>query len=215
MTSKKRWSKWVLILPLLFAANSAATAATTVTHLRLKGDTVTAVFLAPTSADGCIVTFVSVAASDLIEKVSGNGSTTSGRATAFVVQTDVCQPFPTDFFVGDGEGTNIALKVSGNAHTATLAGSIQVFDIISLTSHTLEVNLTWKATGEPEFTNTKETFKDPELGIKIKSKSRGIFAEATASGTVMGLGQNLTPEASDEATLQKNADVTLTIEKTH
>jgi hypothetical protein len=94
---------------------------------------------------------------------------------------------------------NLTLKVAGNASTATLAASIDVLNIIDGVSHTLQLNLTWKATEKPEFTNTKETFTDPDLGIKIKSKSRGIFGAATATGTVMGLGQNLTPEASEEA----------------
>lgn len=181
MTLGMRWSKWFLILPLLFAANSAATATTTVTNLRLKGDSVTALFRS-TSADGCIVTFVSVGASDLIEKVSATGSTTSARVTVFVVQTDVCQEDgPVDFVVADGEDTNPTFKVAGNAHTATLTGSIVVLDIVGSRFLTLQLNLTWTATEKPEFTDTKETFKDPELGIKIKTKSRGIFAEATAA----------------------------------
>ena len=216
MTSVKRWRQWSLILSLLFAANSAATAATTATNLRLKGDQVTALFRS-TSADGCVVTLVSLQAADVIEKVSGDGKTTSARMVAFVLQTELCGPLsPIDFFVADGEATaNIGLRVAGNLHTATLVGAIDVFDIVSSGVHTLQVDLTWTATGSPEFTNTKETFDDPELGIKIKSKSRGMFAEATATGTVMGLGQNLTPEPSEEGNIQKGADHTLTIEKTH
>jgi hypothetical protein len=217
MTLGMRWSKWFLILPLLFAANSAATATTTVTNLRLKGDLATALFRS-TSADGCVETFVSLQAGDVIEKVSGDGKTTSGRVTIFVVQTDVCQEDgPIVFFVADGESRNITFQVAGNASKATLAASIEVLDGITGLLYTLQVNLTWKATEKPEFTNTKETFTDPDLGITIKSKSRGIFAAATATGTVMGLGQNLTPEASEEAetNIQRAAEATLTIEKTH
>jgi hypothetical protein len=193
------WSKWFLILLLLFAADSVATATTTVTNLRLTGDQVSALFNAPTSADGCVETLLALGAADLIEKVSGSGKTTNTRMVAFVTQTDVCQPFLVDIVVADGEATNITLKVAGNGRTATLAGSIDVLDIVNGLFRTLQVNLTWTATEKPEFTNTKETFKDPELGIIIKSKSRGIFAEATATGTVMGLGPNLTPEPSEEA----------------
>jgi hypothetical protein len=47
-----------------------AMAATTVSNIRLNGSTVTALFQATTSADGCVMTFVSVGAADLVEKVT-------------------------------------------------------------------------------------------------------------------------------------------------
>jgi hypothetical protein len=74
--------------------------------------------------------------------------------------------------------------------------------------------LSWKATAKAEFVHTKETFQDPELGIKITAQSRGRLAEAVATGMVVGDGQNFTPEASDTATIQKQNDGVLTIQKT-
>jgi hypothetical protein len=47
----------------------------------------------------------------------------------------------------------------------------------------------------------------------ITAFMRGTQAEATATGTVFGFGQNFAPEASDTATIQKQNDGTLTIQK--
>jgi hypothetical protein len=60
MTLRMHWSKWFLILLLLFAADSVATATTTVTNLRLTGDQVSALFNAPTSAVGCVGTLLAL-----------------------------------------------------------------------------------------------------------------------------------------------------------
>jgi hypothetical protein len=79
--------------------------------------------------------------------------------------------------------------------------------------------LVWEATGKPEFSHSKETFRDPDLGIKIRSLIHGRQVDATATGTVVKVdpingNENFTPEPSDTATIQKESDATLIIEKT-
>jgi hypothetical protein len=47
MSSAKRWAKWVWILSLVFAGNSAAVADSTTTNFRIQGNAVSALFEAP------------------------------------------------------------------------------------------------------------------------------------------------------------------------
>jgi hypothetical protein len=69
------------------------------------------------------------------------------------------------------------------------------------------------AGGVAEFQRSKETFRDKELGIMIKSTLKGRHAAAEATGTVRGLGQNFTPEPSESAELQTQNDGTIVIGK--
>jgi hypothetical protein len=215
MTSRMRWKKPVFILALLFVVDAAANA-NTVSNSRLKGSTVTALFAATTSTDGCVVTFVSVGAADLVEKILADGTVKSTRSTVFVVQTDICQEDgPVDFLVADGESLTTSLQVAGDGSSAKLTGSITLLDIVGSQFLTLQLNLTWKAIEKPIVTKSNTMFKDKDLGIKVKTKSSSMFAEAIATGTVLGLGVNATPEPSEEGTanIQRAAEATLTIEK--
>jgi hypothetical protein len=73
MTSRTLRIKSVFILALLLVAAPAATAGQTVSVFRQKGNTATATFLATDPNDSCLINFVSVTGSDLIEKVLAGG----------------------------------------------------------------------------------------------------------------------------------------------
>jgi hypothetical protein len=74
--------------------------------------------------------------------------------------------------------------------------------------------MVWKATGKGQLSNSKETFRDPDLGIMIKAFSRGTQVDATATGTVHGIGQSPVSDASNSATIEKHNDGTLIIQRT-
>src|SRR5262245_25359613 len=169
MSVNMRWRLLVLILPLVLAAAQAAAAGSTTTNFRRQGDRVTALFEAPTSLDGCAVTLVFIDSADLIEKVSGASTTPMPSAMMIVIQANVCQEPPVVFFDAVQATSNTILQVSGNFTAASVTGSVTVFDLISQELHTLQLNLTWQAITKPEFTNSKETFEDPEVGLKIKT----------------------------------------------
>jgi hypothetical protein len=211
MTSRIRWSRWVLILLLPIVASSAVTAATTSENFRLKGETLMATFEAFDPLDPCLLNFVAVTAADTIEKTSPGGKKTIRNGIVLVViQRDVC----TDSVLFDGMGiaTNQTFQVAGNLSSATLTAQVQVFE--GEVGFPFQVNLTWTATGKAELLHSKETFRDAELGIRILSQSVSSIAPATASGTVFGLGQNFTPEASDTGSIQTQNDGSLLIQKT-
>jgi hypothetical protein len=155
---------------------------------------------------------VFVAASDLVEKISPGDRTPDVRTVLEVIQRDICTSLL--LFAGSGETADHIFQVAGNLSSANLTASVMVFDIVTQLTSTFDVNLSWKATAKAEFVHTKETFQDPELGIKITAQSRGRLAEAVATGMVVGDGQNFTPQASDTATIQKQNDGVLTIQKT-
>jgi hypothetical protein len=214
MTSRKRWSKSVFILSLLLAATwtaNAADAANTVENFRLKGNTATALFQAADPLDPCLENVASVVASDTIEKVLPGGRTAALSTVLAVIQRDVC----TDFllFSGVGDTADSTLEVASDLSSATLTATVPVLDTLSHQTFPFHVNLVWQATRKGVFQNTKETFKDKDLGIMITTFTRSRQAPATATETVFGDGQNFTPEASDDATIQKENDGTHFVEK--
>jgi len=84
-------SRWAVI-PLLLAPASAVFAATSTTAFRLKGETATATFEAFDPQDSCLLDFVSVTASDIVEKTSPGGKKTGSPGTVLIVnQRDVCR----------------------------------------------------------------------------------------------------------------------------
>ena len=113
-----------------------------------------------------------------------------------------------------GRHPNPTFHVAPNLASATLTATVPVDDALTGQTSTFQVNLSWKADGKPEFLKNEETFADPELGIRIKSTSRSTQVEATATGTVFGIGQNYAADASDTATIQKQNDGTHTVQKT-
>jgi hypothetical protein len=132
------------------------------------------------------------------------------RTVLVVGQRDGCLGVP--LFSGQGETPEQSFQFS--LSSATLTTTVTVFDSISFQDYDFDVDLTWTATGAPVFHHDKETFRDKELGIKIQTQLRGRHAPAVATGTVVGLGQNFTPEPSDSAELQTDNNGTITIEKT-
>ena len=89
-----------------------------------------------------------------------------------------------------------------------------VFDFISFQFYDFTVDLSWSAVGEATTENRKETFQDKDLGIRIVSHLRGTHVDAEAVGTVMGIGQNVTPEPSVNAALLRENNGTVFVEMT-
>jgi hypothetical protein len=196
---------------LLIGINSPGTADTTKSHFKVKADTAVADFEAFDPDNACIENFVSVVASDGMEKVSpGGGPTSTVRTVLIVGQIDGC--LGVTLFSGQGETPEQSFQFS--LSSATLSTTVPVFDSISRQMYDFDVDLTWTATGAPVSHHDQETFRDKDLGIKIQTQLRGRHVPAVATGTVVGLGHNFTPKPSDSAELQTDNNGTITIEKT-
>jgi hypothetical protein len=146
-----------------------------------------------------------------MEKVSGpNGSTLFVRTLLVVGQRDVW--LGLSLLSAEGETPQHAFQFASDLSSATLSTTVTVFDVVSQQFYDFEVNLTWTAQGAPVSHHCKETFHDKELGIK--TQLRGTHVDAEATGTIVGLGQNFTPEPSVSAELQTQNSGTVIVEKT-
>ena len=206
------WARIALLaLWLLVGPSLTGWADTTTSHFKVKGDTAVVSFQATDPQEPCLENFVSVVASDLMEKVSPEGGPTSTVRTMLIVgQVDVC--LGISLFSGQGETPEHAFQFS--LSSATLTTTVPVFDSISRQMYVFDVDLTWIAQGAPVSHHDQETFRDKELGIKINTHLRGRHAPAVATGTIVGLGRNFTPEPSTSAELQTQNNGTVIVEKT-
>jgi hypothetical protein len=215
MTKRMRANISALVLSLLCVAGAPADAAE-VTNFKLKGNTATAGFQGFDPVEPCIESFAFVGASDTVEKVSPSGiKTLSLRTTIQLGQYDRCNDIIV--FGSEGVAETNTFQFAKNLTSATLTATVSVADIITFQVHDYQVHLTWKATGIPEYVKTKETFSDPELGIKITAQAKSTQVDATATGTVVGIGSrghifNFTPQASDSATIMKEANGAIIIQ---
>jgi hypothetical protein len=194
----------------LIAVGFMARANTISSHFSVKGNMAIAQFETTNPTNGCIRYFVSVVASDLMQKVSPGPRTLQVGTVLVVSAQDVCQGFV--FFSGEGETSQQSLKIAGNLSSATLSATVTVLDTVSFQLFTFVVNLTWTAQSPFEAHHDKEMFRDRSLGIFINSQIRGLHVVAQATGTVVGLGQNFTPQHSFNAELQTQNDGTVVIQ---
>jgi hypothetical protein len=212
MMRRLRWNPGLLMLPLLLVGAPAVEARTTVSDFRVKGNTATALFESVDPNNSCLVTFVSVVSADTIEKILQSGRTQFVRTTVVIAQQDTCTQ--EVLFFGEGSTDVHVFQVASNLSTAKLTATVPIVDLLSGTFSDFQFSLTWTATSKATTTNSTESFKDKELGIKIRTKSHSTMVEAVATGTVIGLGQNFTPESSDEATIQRQNNGSHSVQKT-
>jgi hypothetical protein len=198
---------------LLVNLGSPGWADTTVAHFRVNGDTAIALFQAIDPTDACIEFVVSVVTSDLMQKVSPGPQTSNVGTVLVVAVRDVCQDLV--LLLGAGETAQQTFQVAGNLSTATLNTTVTVIDIISTLPYTFAVNLTWTALGPPERTHETQRFQDKEAGILIVTQFQGTKVDAEATGTVVGVGENFTPEPSSSAEIDAQNDGTVIVEMTH
>ncbi len=97
--------------------------------------------------------------------------------------------------------------------SATLTATVPVVEEATFDPIPFTVNLTWTAIGPTVRTHFHEQFRDREAGIFINSQVRGWLAPAVATGTVVGLGENWTPEPSISAELIKQGAGVVTIQR--
>jgi hypothetical protein len=212
MTSRMRSSKSLFILPLLLATVPVTHAGTTVSDVRVRGDTITAIFSSIDPLNPCPQTFASVLSADSIEKTTSTGMILVFKTTLAVSEFDIC--VGDILFIGEGNTSTHTLFVASNLTSAEVTATVPVVDQLSGSVSTFSVSMAWKAITRATITNTVDSFKDKDLGVKVKTVSHSTAAEAIATGEVYGIGTNFTPLPSDSATIQRFNEGTHTIEKT-
>jgi hypothetical protein len=212
MTARSRLNRGLVVLTLLWAVAPAAQAGTTVATFRSKGDTLTANFSTVDRDNSCLLSFVSLTSADLIEKIRPDGRIETVRTMLTLIRVDTCRG--DLLFSGAGTTSASVVTVAANLSSAELTATVSMLDDRSGATSDFQVNLTWEATTKAVTSNFTDSFKDKDLGIKVKGHFQGTMREAVATGTVFGLGQNLTPEPSDSASIQRQNFGTQEITKT-
>jgi hypothetical protein len=212
MTARSRLNKGLVVLTLLWAVAPAAQAGTTVSTFRSKGDTVVATFMAVDRDNSCLVSFVSLTSADLIEKIRPDGRIETVRTMLTLIRFNSCAG--DLLFSGSGTTSTSVVTVAANLSSAELTAAVSMLDDLTQTFSDFQVSLTWEATTKAVTSNFTDSFKDKDLGIKVKSHFRATIREAVATGTVFGLGQNLTAEPSDSAMIQRQSSGFQQITKT-
>ena len=187
--------------PLLAAISLMLTTATAleaseVTHFMFNGQSALAAF-ETIDASGCIETRVGVIAVDGSIKVDGQPPIASETSVVIDV-TDVCTGDTLVAASGSatlGTGDFVMRKLD----SATLGGSIEVFDKTSGTTFAVHLALSW--TGVGDVTRTKDQFQIIEAGFVLNSQSDASSRAATASGTVSAGTTNFTPAAAASASV--------------
>jgi hypothetical protein len=198
---------------LLVSLGSPGGADTTAARFSVKGDTAVAEFQTINPTNTCIHYFVSVVAADLMQRTSPGGPTPNVGTVLVATLQDDC--LGVTLFVGSGQAAQQSFQVAHNLSTATLTTTVSLLDVITGLSYTFDVDLTWTALGPPAPHHDTETFQDKEAGILIQTQLRGTQVDAQATGTVVGLGQNFTPQPSSSAELLAQNDGTVVIQMTH
>jgi hypothetical protein len=192
---KRRIGPLLLALGLLLPATPVL-AASDATHFSFNGQIAFASF-ASVDPSGCIVTGVNVVAVDGSIKVDGQPPIASETSVQIQVD-DVCTG--DTLFAGSASAAlaNGAFVVR-KLDSATLDGSIDVFDKTSGSTVAVHLSLNWTGVGDQ--TRTKDHLQIIEPGFVLISQSDASLRDATASGTVSVGTTNFAPDAADSASL--------------
>ncbi len=181
--------KLLAVFTLVLAGFSQHSTASAATNFKFKGNSADAFF---SSFDGCVLTEVSIFASEGVFK-SGPGRGTESSATSlFISQFDFCADAQVLAAEGFADLSPSDFEVANKLSSATLDATVNVFDFVSGSSFDVDVNLTWTATGGLSRQNVNNHFTSP--GCKVHSRFRGTSREATVSGSISDGSTNFTPE---------------------
>ncbi len=152
-------------------------------------------FFSSADPTGCILTNVGVFANDgKFQSPPGSGSTSSG-AFIFIDQFTVCPFFsPLLSAFGSASLAGPDFQVLGQLNSATLDTTIPVFDFVSGSTLSADVDLTWTGTGALSRSNSHFHFQSP--GFIVNGHFNGASRPAEASGSVSIGGTNFTPQPS-------------------
>jgi len=199
-----------VILPLVVALavllpTTPVLAATEVFHSSFKGQFVRAIFDS-VDASGCIQTFVDVFAIDRKDKVDGPPTVTS-EAVVFIDVVDLCASTRLISAFGSGFPDDFVML---SLDSATLDTAIEMFDFVSGTTFTVDVDMTWTGVGDPSRTQDHSQVHSP--GFKLISRFDGTFRNATADGTVSDGTTNFTSDTAFAASLDfvKSGEISVT-----
>jgi hypothetical protein len=188
-----RRRSFISLLLITGLACFAAPAATMAANL----DSASALFTS-TDPSGCVSTEVHV-----LSHTGRNGL--SPEVSIHVSQTNDCTE--QDVIVASGSvklGKN-ALQVGNKASWATLTASVPLTDLVSNRTISVDVNLVWSPIAEAISTLNTIYYEKPGKVVKEKTKFKGTYTDAQASGSIFYGAIDLTPRPSEEGEISSLA----------
>ena len=178
----------------------AATAAETY-HSTLKGGTAYAGFSAVDPVDSCIVTGAATDGFDgrVNEDTLSSPSPSILQTWVYVSVWRWNSCTSTDlFFAGTGV-VGPAFVMGEKLGSATLNVSLEMFDLVSRTTYTADIDLAWTGSGDVISGRYHQTDLSP-YSTSVR-RFHGTYRDATAVGEISVAGVNFAPEPSVGANL--------------
>jgi hypothetical protein len=184
-----------LVVSVCTLAVPTSTRAAEVLRMQYSGPTAKAWF-SHTDERGCIVDMVSIKASQGRAKQGGQPEAAS-QIFVWVWQYDACSDPNSLVTLFDGMvRTSLpagALQVNRRLDTATLNTTVDVYDYVSGTTHSVAINVGWTATGDARYVKESDQVR---VGSYIFSQRfESTSRPAQASGSVsLDNSANITPD---------------------
>lgn len=192
--------------------------AMTTPHTQLKGLTASAEFI-DIDETGCVETAVIAFGTEQTSKVADSiGAGAGGKpVTSFFIVLSVTQfNFCTGEFLRDLFGTTTEGSIQADRvklSEAHLEAVVTTFDFMKEGEVPVEVDLTWTATAPP--VSLSNRFRQKQPGLLLSFTIKGTLRDATATGTVVVGGENLTPSVSAVADISRSREGGLSISTGH
>jgi hypothetical protein len=195
---KRALALGVLMTSIVLFGAASADAETEVQRFEVKGQNAYAYF---SSVDdtGCIVTYSGVFAGDQITRSKPQPSATSSSVSVFLDIFDNCTWTYLGSAYGYAELAPDQFVVDKKLSSADLAAAVELYNDVTGAPVIVDVDLHWTAAGSPTQMGGRSFYRSP--GNSVKYNSKGAFAPASASGTILEGSTNHAANPSDYAEL--------------
>jgi len=157
----------------------------------------------------CVATFVGVFANDGKFQSPPGPPGTGQFADIFIDRFDFCTETSLISAFGSRMLDESQFSIDQKLNSASLNTSIEMFDFVSGTSFTVDVNLNWTGTGDLVRQSFSSKVQTPKC--KFMERFRGSFRSAEASGVVTDGVTNFTPDPTSDASLGQTSSGSLVI----
>jgi hypothetical protein len=159
-------------------------------------------FFSSTDPSGCIITQVSIFASDVILQFPPGPGHSSSNGFVSIFQFNNCTNVQVIWAEGLTPLGDQDFQVTSKVDSATLNATVNVLDFVSGTSFDVYVDMTWTSTGPLGRLNSHshQSFS----GCKTNVHSNSVFRPVQASGIVSDGVTNFTPAVFESASLSSD-----------
>ena len=189
----------VLCLTVTLAVHGIAHAAPGVDVVLQQGSLGATAFFSTVDESGCISTGVFVIANADTERVLPAPSTRHAQVALVISQVDLCNV--SQILTGNGVSEDVTIVVSPNLRYASVSAVVPVLNLANGQLVDVFVDLTFVGTSIMVADNGVEL--NPYIpGYLINTTFNQTFRYATATGSVMTVDGDLTPEPSVDGMIQ-------------